>query len=201
MDERLGREDLSDRRCEGRRSGFCTDQDQLVEDLVEPVGGAVRAQPRVHRRDEPCGQLVLGRPNRDPRRQRRHGLVADVLVDQLRGLPERVHVDAGVEVEPGQRRGKSLPRHAVEQERDRIDGTGKPVGSGASRLEVGSKRVPGRTLAVHADRQPTRLGKRRDQFVRPGGSQSAGCVVEKHSRGAEVRQLLGLLDQLLGPLR
>ena len=39
---------------------------------------------------------MLGRAHRDPRRERRDRLVADVLVDEVAGLPEGSGVDAGL---------------------------------------------------------------------------------------------------------
>ena len=51
--------------------------------------------------------------HRDARRDRRDRHVADVLVDEVGGLPERVEVDAGVEAEPGERLRGRLGRDAV----------------------------------------------------------------------------------------
>jgi hypothetical protein len=42
----------------------------------------------LERRDEAGRQVVLRRADGDPRRHLRHGLVADVLVDEVRGVPE-----------------------------------------------------------------------------------------------------------------
>ena len=97
MEERLRGEHLADRRGERRRAGLDADELQLVEHVVDAVGGGVRAQVHVERRDEAGGEAVLRGPHRDARRERRDGLVADVLVDEVGGAPERVDVDAGLD--------------------------------------------------------------------------------------------------------
>ena len=94
MEERLRGEDLADRRGERRPAGLGADAPDLLEHLEQPVAGGVRAQVDVERRDEPGREVVLRRANGDPRRDRRDRLVADVLVDDVRGLPELVDVDA-----------------------------------------------------------------------------------------------------------
>ena len=70
------------------------DRADLLEHLEQPVAGGVRAQVHVERGDEAGRQVVLGRAHGDARRERRDRLVADVLVDEVRGLPEPVDVDA-----------------------------------------------------------------------------------------------------------
>ena len=115
VDQRLRREDLPDRRGERRPAGLAADLLELVEHLVQAVAGAVRAHLRVERGHEARRQVVLGRANREPRRERRDGLVADVLVDDVRGLPEPVGVDAGRETDAVERRCQGLARDAVER--------------------------------------------------------------------------------------
>ena len=96
VDDRLRREDLADRCGNRRRTGLAADHGQLVEDVVEAVGGPVRAEPGVDCRDEARRQLVLGGAHRDPRREGGDRIVADELVDHLRGLPEDADVDSTV---------------------------------------------------------------------------------------------------------
>ena len=153
MDQRLRGEDLADRRGERRPAGLAPDLLQLVERLEQAVVGRVRAQVRVERRDEAGRQVVLGGAHGDPRRVRRHDLVADVLVDEVGGLPEPRDVDAGVEAHPGERGGERLARDAVERERERIDGAGDQVGARARGLERVRERGAAGALAVEADRE------------------------------------------------
>ncbi len=107
MDDRLGREDLTDRRRHGRRPCLLANHGELLEDVVEPVARAVRSEPRVDRRDKARRQLVLRGSDGDVRGERRNRVVADELVDDLRRLPERLDVDAGVH--PGARERAGEP--------------------------------------------------------------------------------------------
>jgi hypothetical protein len=107
----------------------------------------------VQTRDQARGEAVLGGADGDARRERRDGLVADVLVDEVGGAPERVHVHLGVQAESSQGLRERLSRDAVQRERDRVDGAGDPVCSRAGRLQGGGERVAGRALAVDADRE------------------------------------------------
>ena len=89
------------------RSRICC---QLVEHLVEAVAGGVRAQLGVEQRRR--ARRAGGAPAaRTAIRggERRDRLVADVLVDELRRLPQRVDVDARVEPE-ARRAPARLPR-------------------------------------------------------------------------------------------
>ena len=116
VDERLRAEDLADRRGERRRAGLARMTRELVEHLVEPVAGAVRAQVRVERRDEPGRQLVLRGADGDSRRERRHRLVADVLVDDRPRRCQSVSTSTPrVDAEPGERLGERLAGDAVER--------------------------------------------------------------------------------------
>ena len=65
--------------------------------------------------DDARRQVVLRREHGDARHERRHELVADVLVDEVGRLPERVDVDAGIEPDAGERLGERLARDAVER--------------------------------------------------------------------------------------
>ena len=197
MDDRLRREDLADRCGDRRRAGLAADHDQLVEDVVEAVGGSVRAEPGVDRRDEARRQLVLGGAHRDSRRERGHGIVADELVDHLGGLPEDADVDSTVHAGACERARGRFARDTVQRERDRIDGTGDQVRSGTRSVERCGQPAPGRPLAIEADGQAASLGERRDELVRPVRLERSGRIVEEHARGSEVGQPLRLLDERL----
>ncbi len=135
VDERLRRDDLADRRGERRRPRLLAHALDLVEHLVEASAGTAGAQLRVDRRDEPDRHLAPRRPDGDAWQERRHRHVADVLVDEVGGLPEHLEVDAGVVPEPGQRLRRRLGRDAVAGERDRVDRAGDQVGAGPCGLE------------------------------------------------------------------
>ncbi len=94
-----------------------------------------------------CGE------HRHARRGRRHRLVADELVYEIRRLPRAIDVDARIETEAAERRRRRLRRHTMERERERIDGAGDEVGAGPRRLERGCKGHPAGALAVEADRE------------------------------------------------
>ena len=119
------------------------------------------AQVRVEGGDEAGGKIVLGGPYRDAGRERRDRLVADVLVDQIRRLPEVLAVDARLEPEPFEDVGEPLAGDAVEDERDGVDGAGDAVRTGPCGLECRGERVPGRALAVDPDREAARLARSR----------------------------------------
>ena len=198
MQERLRAEDLPDRRGERRPARLGADRVELDQHVLEAVARAVRAQVRVERRHEPGRDLVLGGAHRDPRRERRDRLVADVLVDEVGRAPERGHVDAGVEPEPGERLRDALAGDAVEREREREDRAGDEVGAGARRLEHGRERAARGALAVDPDREPRRLVQLVHELVRAVRLQRARRVVKEHPRGTELRQLAGLPDERLG---
>ena len=157
VEQRLRAEDLADRRRERRRPDLGADAHDLDQHLVEAVARRLPAQVRVERRDEARRKVVLGGAHGDARRERRDRLVADVLVDEIRRLPELLHVDAGCEAEPGERLREALARDAVQRQRDRVDGGRDQVGAGARSLERDRERVAARALAVDADRQARRL--------------------------------------------
>ena len=110
VDERLGGDDLAERRGERRRTGLDANALDLVEHLVEPVAVAAAAKVRVDDRDEPRRQLAPRRAHRDARQERADRHVADVLVDELGRPPDRLDVDAGVVPDPGEGLRERLAR-------------------------------------------------------------------------------------------
>src|SRR5262249_56288343 len=62
----------------------------LLEDLVEPVGRAARAELVVERGHEPDRDLSLRGSDGEVRAKRRDGRVAHVVVDELGGSPDRI---------------------------------------------------------------------------------------------------------------
>ncbi len=111
VQERLRGEDLADRRRERRPARLGADAPDLLEHLEQPVGGGVRAEMDVERRDEAGREVVLGRAHGDARRDGRDRLVADVLVDDVGGLPELVDVEPRrVARAPGATRRPTRPR-------------------------------------------------------------------------------------------
>ena len=132
-----------------------------VEHLVESVSRSQRAQVRVEGGHETRRHPMLGGAHRDSGSERRDRLVAEVLVDQIGGPPDRVDVDARVQSQPGQRRRHRLPRDPVHRERDRVDGAGDQICAAAGGLERGRHRIPSGALAVEPHRQSAGLGKRR----------------------------------------
>ena len=85
----------------------------------------------------------------------------------------------------------------MQRERDRIDGTGDQVRSGARSVERCGQPAPGRPLAIEADGQAASFGERGDELVRPVRLERSGRIVEEHARGSEVGQPLRLLDERL----
>ncbi len=88
-------------------------------------------------------------------------------------------------------------RDTVQRERDRIDGAGDQVRSGARSVERCGQPAPGRPLAIEADGQAASFGERGDELVRPVRLERSGRIVEEHARGSEVGQPLRLLDERL----
>ena len=108
VEQRLRREDLSDRSGEWRPPRFGSDATDLGQRVEEAIAGSVRAEVNVERGDEPGRQVVLGGPNGDPRCDGSDGLVPDVLVDQVSRLPQGRRVDTGVAAESMERIDKRL---------------------------------------------------------------------------------------------
>ena len=157
----------------------------------------MRSQASVDGRDEPGRQLVLRSANGDSRRERRHRIVADELVHDLRGAPQRLDVDAAVHPCAGERARESLPRDPVEGQRDRVDRAGNEVCSYSRGLERRRETAPGRALAIEAHRKAAAFGERCDQLVGPMRLERARGVVQEHSGRSEFGQFLRLLDERL----
>ena len=158
VQEGLGGEHLADRRGQRRPAGLRADPGELLDHLVEPVARGLRAQVDVERRDQARRQAVLRCAGRDPRGERRHRLVADVLVDEVGGPPERGDVDAGA-------RGRGRRAHPRATRPRRGGGRARP---GTPRRRSGPRRrarprspaasaEPPGALAVEPDRQAARL--------------------------------------------
>ena len=196
VQQRLGGEHLADRRGERRRARLAADALQLVEHLVDPVAGRVRAQVRVEGGDEAGGQAVLRRAHGDARRERRHGLVADVLVHELATRQSASTSTRGPDAEPVERLGERLSARRG----GAVSAIGKTaqaiaVGAGAGSLERGGERVARSPLAVEPDREPAGLAERADQLVHEVRLERARRVVQQDARRAEVREPARLLDE------
>ena len=118
-----------------------------------------------------------------------------MLVDDLRRLPERGDVDAGVEPEAVQRLRKRFAGNAVHREGDRVDRARGKVGPGAHRLERRGHRVAARSLAVDAHREPAGLADPLDELGRSVRAERPCGVVDDDPRGAELGELARLLDE------
>ena len=82
----------------------------------------------------------------------------------------------------------------MERERDRVDRGGDEVGAGARGLERRRERVPPAPWQYRPTGRPL-ASRARDELVRAVRLERAGRVVEQHARGAELGQLLRLLDE------
>ena len=171
VQQRLRGDDLADRRRERRRADLGAHLADLVEHLVEPVARAPGARScDVERSDEADRELVLRGAHGDARRERRHRLVADVLVDEVGRLPEPSQIHARVETEPGERLRDRLGRDAVHGQRDGIDGGRDHVGAGARRLDRRRESVAACALRVEADRQAGDVAQLGDELARRGAA-------------------------------
>ena len=195
VEEGLRGDDLPDRRGERRRTDLFAHPADLVDHLVQAVARGLRSQLHVERRDEADRKLVLRGANGDARRERRDGLVADVLVDEVRGIPQLLHVDPGLEADPGERLRDRLGRDAVHRQRDRVDGRRDHVRAGARCFEGRSERVAAGALGVEPDRQPRDLAQLGDELARAVRLQDRGRVVQQQARGTELRQALRRVDE------
>ena len=122
-----------------------------------------------------------------------------MLVDEIGGGPQLVHVDAGRQPEPGERLRRCLGGDAVHRQRDRVDGGSDHVGARARRLDRRRERVAGRALRVEADRQPRHVAQLGDELARAVRLQQRRRVVQEDPRRAELRQPPGRLDERLVP--
>ena len=143
------------------------------------------------------GQLLLRGAHRDARRKRRNRLVADVLVDQVGGCPELVHVDAGRKTESGERLCGRLGGNAMHRQCDRIHRRREDVGACTRGLDRRCERVASRALRVEPDRQPRDLAQLGDELARTVRLQERGRVVEEQPCRAELGQALRGVDQCL----
>ena len=153
VQQRLRAEHLADRRRERRPTHFGADQDQLLDRLVEPAACRLCTQVRIECGDETGRQVVLRSAHRNARRKRRHGLVADVLVDDVGRIPERFDVDVALEPKPDERLDERFTRDPVQRERDREDRARDQLRARAACFEGGRERVATRALAVDSHRQ------------------------------------------------
>ena len=204
MQESLGRENLADRSRERRKPRLGANASDLLENVEQAVGRAMRAKVNLERGDEAGGKVVLRGANGDAGRDRRDRLVPDELVDDVGGLPELVHVEPGGLPDPLERLGERLARHAVQRQRERVDRGRDEV---RPRLDGGERRGQahaGRALDVEADGELARLPDPRHQLGRAVRGERAGRVVDDDARRAELGQLARLLDErvrLPGPAR
>ena len=195
VQESLGGENLADRSRERRKSSLGADASDLLENVEQAVGRAMRPKMNLERGDEAGGKVVFRGANGDAGRDRRHRLVPDELVDDVGGLPELVHVEPGGLPDSLERLGERLARHAVQRQRERVDRGRDEV---RPRFDGGERRGEPHarcTLDVEADGQLARLPDPRDQLGRAIRGERAGRVVDDDARGAELGQLARLLDQ------
>ena len=147
--------------------------------------------------DDAGRQVVARREHGDARHERSHELVADVLVDEVGRLPERVDVDAGIEPDAAERLGERLARDAVERQRERVDRAGDELRARAGGGERRGERAAAGSLGVDPDRQPARLAERAHELLRRVRLQRAGRIVEEDAHRAELGQHPRALDQRL----
>ena len=138
---------------------------------------------------------MLRRADGDPRRERRHGLLAESAVDELARLPEPVDVDAGVDPDGCERLRRGLGGHPMDGERDRVDRAGDELCARARRLHRGRERRAGGALAVEADRKPARLAHRSDELPRGSRVERASRIVDENPGRAELAEPLGSLNE------
>ena len=197
VDDRLRRENLADRRRERRPAGLRANPVELREHLVEPVGGALRLQRVVDPGDDAGREVVTRREHGDARDERSDELVADVLVENVGGLPERVDVDPRVEPAPSQRLGERLARDAVQRQCERVDRARDELCAGPGRGERRSEGAATRSLRVDPDGQAARLAERVNELLRGVRLQRAGRIVEEDTHRPELGQHPRPLDQRL----
>ncbi len=197
VQQRLRSDDLPDRRRERRRADFRADLVELVEYLVEAIACGPSTQLDVEGGDNSDGNLALRGAHGDARRDRRDGLVADVLVDEVCGGPELVQIYTGVETQSGERLRCSFRGDAVHRQCDRIGGDSDHVGARARGLERGGEGVAAGALRVEADRQTGHVTQLGDELTRAVRLQNRGRIVQEDARGAHLRQPLCGVDERL----
>jgi len=147
--------------------------------------------------DDPGWEAVLGRTRSDPRHEWRYQLVADVLVHEIGGLPERLHVHLAVETETRECLSQDLAGRTVQGQGNWVDRTGDQLRSGSGRLDAGGKRIAAGALTVNGDGKSGLGPEPLDQLVCTVRRQRAGRVVQDDTRSADLGQLARLLDQKL----
>ena len=121
------------------------------------IGRGVRGQVHLESCDEAPPEVELGGAHRDARRDVRDRLVADPLVDDVRGFPEFRDVEPGRVTEALERFCKRLSRDAVERQRERIDRGGDEVGTGVDCGQCGCEADARGALDVEPDGKLARL--------------------------------------------
>ena len=150
----------------------------------------------------PGREVVLCGPHGDARRDGGDGLVADALVDHVRGLPQLA------DLEPrGRGRGPAATPRPTRRTRDeasaradrRSVATRSAPASTAARADA--RPMSGRALDVEADGEPARLPDPRHELLRTVRDERARRVVHEDPRRAELRQLPRRLDERVGLAR
>ena len=113
---------------------------------------------RVEAGDEARRQRELRGAHRDPRRERDHRLVADVLVDQLGRAPQRRRRRCPRRsTRPSRAWASDSPETRWSVSATGYAAAGEEVGACPGRLDRARQRGAARALEVDADRQPARL--------------------------------------------
>ncbi len=194
VQERLRREDLTDRRGQRRPTRLGPDAADLLQHLEQAVRGSVRAQMHLERRDEACRQVVLRSAHGDPRRDGRDRLVTDVLVDEIGGLPELRDLEPRRVPEPVERLRDGLARDPVQRQRKRIHGRGHEIRPRLDGRERRRETYPRRALDVEPDRKLARLPDPRHELLGLVRDERARRVVHDHAGRTELGELARLLD-------
>ena len=126
---------------------------------------------------------------------RRHRLVTDVLVDDVRGFPQLLGLNTGRMLEPLEGFRERLAGDPVQRQREWVHRRGDEIRSSLDGRERGGDAHPGRALDVEADREPARLPNLRNELTRLVREEGAGRVVDDDTRRAELRQLARLFDE------
>ena len=97
----------------------------------------MRAEVHLERRDQPRGEVVLRRAHRDARWDRRHRLVTDVLVDDVRGFPQLLGLNTGRVLESLEGFRERFTGDPVERQREWVHRCCDEVGSSLDCRERG----------------------------------------------------------------
>ena len=195
MEHGLGGQDAAHRLGQRRHAAVHPHLLDLVEHLVQPVGRAQVAQPRVELGDHAYRHPVERCAQRDPRRdRRRRHLRRDVLVDEAGGAPYLVDVHAVLDAEAGQPLAQHLGGHPVQRPGDRIARGRDRLGAVLRGLDRHRHRVAAGALAVEADRDAGGLAQLVDHLVAGARVERAGRIVQQHVVGAQLGQPAGLVQ-------